>query len=164
MISVLLIFAYLLGTTYLAGFGIWQLLHHKVKCQTVHVDGYLMTGFVTIVVYAQIYSLFDKVGLRANLLLCAALALLGWCLRRQLREHLRRLRFTITPVRTGVMALLLLLFAYGTSRGILHYDTALYHAQSIHWLESYRIIPGLGNLHSRLAYNSAAFPVSAGRG
>lgn len=161
MISVLLIFAYLLGTTYLAGFGIWQLLHHKVKCQTVHVDGYLMTGFVTIVVYAQIYSLFDKVGLRANLLLCAALALLGWCLRRQLREHLRRLRFTITPVRTGVMALLLLLFAYGTSRGILHYDTALYHAQSIHWLESYRIIPGLGNLHSRLAYNSAAFPVSA---
>ena len=33
-------------------------------------------------------------------------------------------------------------------------DTAIYHAQAIHWIESYRAVPGLGNLTSRLAYNS----------
>ena len=57
--------------------------------------------------------------------------------------------------------LLFLLYAYGTSRGILHYDTALYHAQSIRWIEEYGIVKGLGNLHCRLAYNSASFALSA---
>ncbi|HUI87830.1 MAG TPA: hypothetical protein VLX61_03805 [Anaerolineales bacterium] len=36
-----------------------------------------------------------------------------------------------------------------------NYDTALYHAQVIHWIESYRVVPGLANLHDRLAYNSS---------
>ena len=54
-----------------------------------------------------------------------------------------------------------LLFAYGTSRGMIHYDTGLYHAQSIRWIEEYGVVKGLGNLHCRLAYNSAAFALSA---
>ena len=54
-----------------------------------------------------------------------------------------------------------LLFAYGTSRGMIHYDTGLYHAQSIRWIEEYGVVKGLGNLHCRLAYNSASFALSA---
>lgn len=34
-------------------------------------------------------------------------------------------------------------------------DSGQYHAQTIHWAESFRIVPGLGNLHDRLAYNSS---------
>lgn len=34
------------------------------------------------------------------------------------------------------------------------FDTALYHAQAIHWLEKYPAVPGLGNLHMCLSYNS----------
>ncbi len=34
-------------------------------------------------------------------------------------------------------------------------DSGQYHAQTIHWAETYRIVPGLGNLHDRLAYNSS---------
>jgi hypothetical protein len=60
-----------------------------------------------------------------------------------------------------VMLLLFLLFAYGTSRGFIHYDTALYHAQSIRWIEEYGVVKGLGNLHCRLAYNSSSFALSA---
>jgi hypothetical protein len=36
-----------------------------------------------------------------------------------------------------------------------HYDTGLYHAQAIRWIESFRAVPGLGNLMFRLAINSA---------
>ncbi len=36
-----------------------------------------------------------------------------------------------------------------------NYDTALYHAQAIHWIESYRVVPGLVNIDDRLAYNSS---------
>lgn len=45
------------------------------------------------------------------------------------------------------------------SRWVLHqgipYDDGLYHLQTIRWLRSYPLPPGLGNLHGRLAFNSA---------
>jgi len=47
-----------------------------------------------------------------------------------------------------------------TARAMLtptNYDTGLYHLASIRWINSYPIVPGLGNLHSRLAYNQSFF-------
>ena len=35
-------------------------------------------------------------------------------------------------------------------------DTTLYHAQTIQWMHQFAVVPGLGNLHSRLAFNSHA--------
>lgn len=40
---------------------------------------------------------------------------------------------------------------------ITHVDTALYHVQAINWIKSHGLVPGLGNLHSRFAYNSHFF-------
>jgi len=40
-------------------------------------------------------------------------------------------------------------------------DTGLYHAQTIRWFEEYRAVPGLGNLHARLAFNSSWLVLSA---
>jgi hypothetical protein len=42
-----------------------------------------------------------------------------------------------------------------------NFDSGLYHAQTIRWFETYRIVPGLGNLHSRLAFNSSWLVLSA---
>jgi hypothetical protein len=42
-----------------------------------------------------------------------------------------------------------------------NYDTALYHAQAIHWIESYRAVPGLANIHDRLAFNSSWLVLTA---
>jgi hypothetical protein len=47
-----------------------------------------------------------------------------------------------------------------TSSDILVYDTKLYHAQVILWYEQYAVVPGLGNLHTRLAFNSILFSTS----
>lgn len=35
------------------------------------------------------------------------------------------------------------------------YDAELYYAQIIKWINNYPVVPGLGNLHGRLAYNSS---------
>ena len=43
----------------------------------------------------------------------------------------------------------------------MHYDSDLYHAQSIRWIEEYGIVKGLGNIHVRFAYNSSVFALSA---
>lgn len=34
-------------------------------------------------------------------------------------------------------------------------DTGLYHAQTIHWIEGFPVVPGLGNLNGRFAFNSS---------
>lgn len=41
------------------------------------------------------------------------------------------------------------------------YDSGLYHFNSIRWLNEYAIVPGLGNLHSRLAFNMSFFGYAA---
>lgn len=43
-----------------------------------------------------------------------------------------------------------------------NYDSPDYHYQSIYWYEHYKVIPGLGNVHGRLAFNPATFILSAG--
>ncbi len=40
-------------------------------------------------------------------------------------------------------------------------DTALYHAQAIRWIETYRLVPGLANLHDRLGFNSSWLVLNA---
>ncbi|MBK5258432.1 MAG: hypothetical protein JJE51_02490 [Thermoanaerobaculia bacterium] len=41
------------------------------------------------------------------------------------------------------------------------YDTGLYHLHAIRWINSFPIVPGLGNLHGRLAFNQAFFTYAA---
>jgi hypothetical protein len=41
------------------------------------------------------------------------------------------------------------------------YDTNLYHTQAILWKRDFAVVPGLGNLHGRLAFNSCSFFLNA---
>ncbi len=150
----------MLATTFLTGYGILQALTRYVPYRVRHKDTYLLCGLAAVTVYAQLFSLVWRVGLLANLLLTAICLIILWFERRSLALLLRETLRDRRGKAAGIFALFLL-FAYGTSRGILHYDTALYHAQSIRWLEEYGVVRGLGNLHCRLAYNSSSFALSA---
>lgn len=41
------------------------------------------------------------------------------------------------------------------------YDTDLYHAQTVQWIKEYSVVPGLGNIHLRLAFNNSWFLLAA---
>ncbi len=161
MLSVCLIFLYVLLSAYLLGFLTLQGIRHIFGNCKVRADGYIMAGLTAATVYAQIFSLFYKVGLTANLLLAAICATTAFVFRGQLKEELLQQCRAVSKSRKIVYILLFLLMAYGTSRGVIHYDTSLYHAQSIRWIEEYGLVKGLGNLHCRLAYNSSSFALSA---
>jgi hypothetical protein len=148
-------------TCYITGYTVLYLFRVLTGWQVRKTVSCLYAGIAAVTVYAQFFSLFYKVGLAANAILVVCCIVCAVILRKEMIRQLFGLRQWITPVKAGVILLLFLLFAYGTSRGILHYDTALYHAQSIRWIEEYGVIKGLGNLHSRLAYNSASFCLSA---
>lgn len=135
-----------------------------------------MCGLVCVTVYAQLFSLFAGVGLLANVILCVLCILTILVDKKTFADTVRRFFSVrkwaenggraVNPGRFSRLgfcaaAALFLLFAYGTSRGMIHYDTGLYHAQSIRWIEEYGVVKGLGNLHCRLAYNSSSFALSA---
>ncbi|MGN0377810.1 MAG: LIC_10190 family membrane protein [Suilimivivens sp.] len=161
MVSVSLIWIYMIITCYITGYTVLWLLSEKLGYHVEKESSYLYAGIVAVTVYAQFFSIFHKVSLSANLILLVISIICVFVLRKEFLEHLHTLRLTITPVKAGVILFLFLLFAYGAATGIIHYDTGLYHAQSIRWIEEYGIVPGLGNLHSRLAYNSSSFCLSA---
>lgn len=161
MLSVLLSFIYIGFTVFCLGFGFRILIGKWFDYQLRSTVGIMMCGLGLAAVYAQGYSLFGGVGLKANLLLlllCAMVLLFG---RKALAEFAQEKRKQWGTGHYVLTAVLLLLMSYGASRGYLHFDTGLYHAQAIRWIEEYGVVPGLANLHCRLAYNSGAFPLTA---
>lgn len=161
MLSVIFIWLYMLFTCYVTGFAFIRIVSGKGVFRCKKETSYLYAGIGVVTVYSQFFSIFWKVGLGANLILLFVCFLCIICFKKELEENLHTLRLTVSPVRAFAVFVILLLSAYGTSRGIIHYDTGLYHAQSIRWIEEYGAVPGLGNLHSRLAYNSSSFCLSA---
>lgn len=172
MLSVCLIFIYILMTAYLSGYLCITIIRSicagrespgrlEILNSPITVCGYLMAGLAALTVYAQLFSLFYKVGLAANVLLLFICGVTLVVFRRQIRIDFAAGYRGASKIKKILCLLLFLLFAYGTSRGIIHYDTGLYHAQSIRWIEEFGVVKGLGNLHCRLAYNSASFSLSA---
>ncbi len=182
MLTVLLIWVYVIITTYLLGYGFLMMLvnwpgmagvsrkkdpkgQKKKRLVTYEFrfhETFIVAGVVLATVYAQIVSLFAGVGLGANLALVLICLVIAVYYRQELFfDGLDALRTLRSQGNIYIYLAVFLLMAYGTSHGIMHYDSDLYHAQAIRWIEEYGVVKGLGNLHVRLAYNSAAFPVSA---
>ncbi len=165
MLSVIVIWLYIGITTFIIGYGVLRVITRHLPYCTLNADAYFMCGLVSVTVYAQFFSLFSGVGQAANLVLCVLCALIILVNRKAFAETVRLMVFsteeTFSRFVFGAVLVLFLIFAYGASRGMIHYDTGLYHAQSIRWIEEYGAVRGLGNLHCRLAYNSSSFALSA---
>lgn len=58
------------------------------------------------------------------------------------------------------IVLVVFFFALSHRQSSTNYDTGLYHLQSLRWITEYQIVPGLGGLHGRLAFNSMIFPIA----
>ncbi|MEO1664737.1 MAG: hypothetical protein AAFU54_08875 [Chloroflexota bacterium] len=71
--------------------------------------------------------------------------------------HIVRHRYLLLLLTLSVA----LLFANLATRAPAHYDYYLYYEKTILWLENYRIVPGIGNLHGPLALNHASFLFAA---
>ena len=63
-------------TMFLTGYAFLRLVSARLEYRIRHVDTYVVCGLVLMTVYAQFFSLFYKVGLAANLLLCIVCAVI----------------------------------------------------------------------------------------
>ena len=183
MIMILMEWAYMATLSFLMGFACLAPFRKKGGCQIHSAVTYMMAGLLVLNVYAEYFSLFAGVGFWASLIAVFAAVIGGMLLRRDLADFFKISKTQTCQKKTErsdeglenskslwrkknkavwlLYAGLTLLFAYGSSRGYMHYDTGLYHAQAIRWIEEYGVVPGLANLHSRFGYNSASFALSA---
>ena len=161
MLFVLCNWLYIFMTTFLTGFGVLYAVEKRFGYKCKRLDAYLVAGLVILTAYAQWFSLFYRVNIEANIILVVVCCLLAVCLRKELIAYTKNAWETASKGRKIGVLILVVVVCYFTSRGHFVYDTNLYHAQAIRWLEEYGIVKGLANIQSRAAYNSSVFCLSA---
>ena len=160
MISILISWIPLALTAYLWGLGIMKIAKVSEETKAKHLDMIMFMGLCSMTVYAQYFSLVMGVGLSALVIVAIIDVIMIAINLESIKEQLKALRLVkwYTYVIIAIISIVLVILS---SRRPLHYDTGLYHAQAVRWIEEYGVVPGLGNLHNRLAYNSAIFALEA---
>lgn len=161
MIEVLINWIFISITAYAFGFLVFKFFLSILRVKPEEITNRnmfrILLGLVSVNVYAEIWSLFNQVGALADYILIMLSLLIVYINKDDVGKELRR-KFSFETI---VHIILIIIFAYGTSRGYMHFDTNLYHAQAIRWIEEYGVVPGLANLQSRFGYNSAEFALNA---
>lgn len=128
-------------------------------------DYIIVLGFLIISVLLSFISIFRPMDISVN----AVFILLGIILTVKLYPNLSHLKVDIIgkwrAMNWSLKAAILIVFSatvFGTVvMDINHIDAKLYHLQAIEWIKNYSVLPGLGNLYGRLAFNSHYFIPSA---
>ena len=163
MLSVLLDWLIIAITSYTVGYGFLRLMSicigREVSAGKNANVLRLLIGFMLTNVYAEIWSIFAPVNMWAVYILVFITLVIAYMCKQDMAETVNISKAPKPAVIASVAVILLM--AYGSSRGYMHYDTTLYHASAIRWIEEYGVVPGLANLQSRYGYNSAEFAHNA---
>ncbi len=164
MIMVLLNWLYIAMTSFGTGIAVLSFFSWIFERKTEEKPFFIiLAGLVFNTVYAQTWSLFGGVGVAANIVLMLISIVSVLALRDRAKASIKGLfeRIKNTHILAYIYPVIIVLFACGSSRVYIHYDTSLYHAQSIRWIEEYGVVKGLACLQLRFGYNSSAFALTA---
>lgn len=130
---------------------------------SIEFDLAVVTGLMCLNVYAQIYSIFSNVGREAFFLILAAglVCIFFRLIYIRPKRKVQMDHMNYGGWRLGALFIIISFIGLCTLKAPNNVDTYLYHAQAIRWIEEYGVVPGLGNLHNRFAYNSAFMPLQA---
>ena len=64
------------------------------------------------------------------------------------------------PTVVWAAAAIIFIYVLSHHQSSLSYDGGLYYFQTMRWITEHQIVPGLGNLHGRLAFNSMIFLIA----
>lgn len=162
MIPVLITWIWILICSYLWGHLAIQIINRILRKNVdTTLEFSIILGIGVLAIYSETFSLFLGVGLLANLLMLVVdiFVIAKW------REVLvNRIKNLISEKRNVWYVIIIIFFVYISMTymfEVVTYDTGLYHSQAVQWIEEYGVVPGLGNLHHRFAYNSAIMCLQA---
>jgi len=149
------------GAGFLALAG--KILHSKQDDQPSFLQCAL-AGFIPLVWFPSLLSIFISLDISAAIVIflgAAGITAWLWRFHRNWLTHWALEMHDIHPLTlfTALLAIIITLVLSTLKPN--NSDTGLYHAQAIRWIETFPAVPGLGNYHSRLAFNSNWFPLQA---
>lgn len=119
-----------------------------------------LTGFTILSVFLNYYSIYFPINLETLFYFLILLILLSLKNYRELIKYLAFVR-EFNKMDYFVFALLICFISFFGANGIRNFDSTLYHVQNIKWISEFPVVPGLGNIHGRFAFNSMFFPISS---
>ncbi len=125
------------------------------------ITGIIVTGIVTLTVYAEFFSIVYKIGALCHGIVLLAAILGAFFFRKDIKAVFDQMHGNVTVNKLIIYVGIILTAAFFTSNGKFHTDTGIYHAQAIRMLEEYGVLKGLGNLQLHFAYNSSYLALCA---
>jgi hypothetical protein len=118
-------------------------------------------GFAALVLFTQLWHLAAPVS-PAAAAIAGVVALLGLALHwRDLRAWVRTCERRPAAIATTGVLLVAAWAAYRSTGPVANFDTYMYHIPVVEWYREQPLVPGLGNLHGRFAFNNANFLLAA---
>lgn len=161
MVSTLLIWVYVAVLCFAYGW-LWVELIAKtgylqIKTQ-IPFEIILVIGSGVLSVLLGIFHLWLPISVTVHLVVLTGGLGIIWFFRNNLLLYRKNVKITSGYNRLyfGILIIFLFLILIHAAQPATNPDTGLYHAQTIKWFNTYRIVPGLGNLYGPLALNSHA--------
>lgn len=114
-------------------------------------------GYTFVILFLQLVSVVSPIG-RPALSILTGVALAGFgAARAPVLARLRsfRMRPRLALAVGAAVVVTTLGVASRAAEGVDWYDTHLYHLQIVQWARAFPAVPGIANLHFRLAYNNS---------
>lgn len=153
---------FLLGTALMQGYtGLMSKVNREKIANDFGIAHVLFAGILGTTIYAQIFSLFYRVNMEANILLIVLLAVYSLLQRKYLKELISSWRLSYAFMGKWklmihvLICLAVIAFALSSAGPAKLIDTDWYHAQTIRWIEEYGCVKGVANLFYALGFNNA---------
>ncbi len=153
---------FLMGSALIQGYFLLMNRVNKEECKAdfgiCHV---FFAGILGTTLYAQLFSLFYRVNVEANIvLLLLCLVYLLWQRKYVWQCFLRwKGAYAFMGKRKvllyGSIGIVIVVFAFSSAGSAKLIDTQWYHAQTIRWIEEYGCVKGVANLFYSLGFNNA---------
>jgi hypothetical protein len=166
MVALLAFALFILPILYLYGKAVTHLIGAWFGTNPDGLPSFVLTalvGLVAVTFLATLLALFMPLSVAAlAIVTTGALAILIWqLLSGGLRVDRARLRLNLPVFAWLLLAFVVVSVIEQATHKPTNPDSGIYHAQTIRWAETYPAVPGLGNIHGRLAFNSSWLVVQA---
>lgn len=162
MLITIILWSYFLFSFYILGSGFIVLSNRFWKMKPVlNWADTVILGFCLSLIFSLWISLFSPLNLSIQILYTIIVVVVTLLLIFTHNIHIGEIKPNRISISTILLLISFCLILVNTINRPMNADTGIYHAQTIRWIESYPVVPGLGNLHSRLAYNSSWLVVNA---
>lgn len=156
------VLVFLMGTALMKGYtGLMSKVNKEKSVNNFGIAHVLLAGILGTTLYAQIFSLFYRVNIEANIILIALLAVYGLWQRKFLAGLISSWKESFAFMGKWrvwlhvVIWLAVMAFALSSAGPAKLIDTDWYHAQTIRWIEEYGCVKGVANLFYALGFNNA---------